>query len=110
MAVTYLGRAMGEIYAGPGYRTCSHTGCQWPAVATLSFDYGVRRAWLDELSPRNDPSTYDLCSVHADRFSPPRGWTHEDRRFLPEPLFHLEEIPPDPSPVESPRVAQQGQG
>lgn len=60
------------------------------------FDYAMKRAWLDELQPREDTSTYDLCSLHSERFSSPQGWTVEDRRFLPEPLFHLE----DPPPVE----------
>lgn len=80
---------MGELYAGPGFRTCSRAACQWPAVATLGFDYGAKRAWLEELRPKHDPSTYDLCSVHSERFSPPNGWVAEDRRVLSEPLFHV---------------------
>lgn len=87
---------MGELFAGPGFRTCSRSGCRWPAVATMGFDYAMKRAWLDELQPREDPATYDLCSLHSERFSSPEGWTVEDRRFLPEPLFHLD----DPPPVE----------
>ena len=91
--VTYLHPRMGELYAGPGFRTCSHSGCQWPAVASLGFDYASRRAWIDELPPRPQPSTYDLCAVHAGRFKPPQGWETEDRRSLPEPLFHPRERP-----------------
>ena len=93
---------MGELFAGPGYRTCSHSGCRWPAVATLGFDYSSKLAWLEELQARPEPATYDLCSVHAERFGPPRGWRVEDRRFLPEPLFQLE----DPGvPEDLPRIA-----
>ena len=72
---------MGEVFAGPGFRTCSRSGCRWPAVSTLAFDYSGRRAWVDELmGTGRDPATYDLCSVHADRFAPPTGWEFEDRR------------------------------
>jgi hypothetical protein len=88
---------MGELFAGPGFRTCSRAGCQWPAVSTLGFDYGAKRAWLEELRPKHDPSTYDLCSVHSERFSPPMGWAAEDRRVLSEPLFH---VPSEVTPVD----------
>lgn len=78
---------MGEVFAGPGFRTCSRAGCGWPAVATLSFDYQNSRAWLEDLRPRHDPATYDLCSVHAERSSPPKGWAWEDIRAMPEPVI-----------------------
>lgn len=100
---------MGELFAGPGFRTCSHAGCRWPAIATLGFDYTGRRAWLEDLKPERDPATYELCSVHAERFGPPRGWQSEDRRRLPEPLFDArggEEIrlgsaSPSPRPAQA---------
>lgn len=85
--VIYCGFGMGEVLSGPGFRTCSHAGCAWPASATLSFDYESRRAWLDDLRPGEDPSTYDLCAVHAGRFRPPKGWASEDRRRMPEPVI-----------------------
>ena len=81
---------MGEVFAGPGFRTCSRAGCGWPAVATLSFDYQNSQAWLEDLRPRHDPATYDLCSVHAERCSPPKGWGWEDRRATPEPVIYAE--------------------
>lgn len=81
---------MGEVFAGPGFRTCSRAGCGWPAVATLSFDYQNSRAWLEDLRPRHDPVTYDLCSVHAERCSSPKGWAWEDRRAMPEPVIYAE--------------------
>lgn len=61
-------------------RPCSHAGCPTPAAATLAFDYGTRRVWLHDLPDPPDPASYDLCSHHADRFRPPRGWEVEDRR------------------------------
>jgi uncharacterized protein DUF3499 len=72
--------SMGEVLTGPGFRVCSRSGCKWPATSSLSFSYGTKQTWLEEL--RNPPefSYYDLCHVHASRFSPPFGWTLEDRR------------------------------
>lgn len=61
-------------------RSCSHSGCKWPAAATLSFDYRQRYVRLDDLHCTGDPSSYDLCSVHAERFTPPVGWDADDRR------------------------------
>jgi hypothetical protein len=90
---------MGEVFAGPGYRTCSRSGCKWPAIASLSFDYGSRRVWLDDLTPEPEPVSYDLCSVHSDRFRAPKGWETQDLRLLPEPLFRPKtELPPAPTP------------
>jgi hypothetical protein len=54
-------------------------------VATLSFDYTTRRAWIDELG-EPDPATHDLCARHADRLRVPQGWTRDDRRPGDEPL------------------------
>ena len=61
-------------------RPCSHSGCPAGAVATLAFDYASRRVWLHDLPNPPDPASYDLCSHHADRFRPPRGWEVEDKR------------------------------
>lgn len=71
---------MGEVAAGTGLRACSHAACRWPAIATLYFDYGSRRSWIEDLRSHPDPASYDLCSVHAGRFRPPMGWETEDRR------------------------------
>ncbi|MGI8426438.1 MAG: DUF3499 family protein [Actinomycetota bacterium] len=75
---------MGELFEGPGFRTCSRSACRWPAVTTLSFDYAGKRVWLDDLKPGPDPATYDLCSVHAERFQPPTRWKFDDRRPVRE--------------------------
>ncbi len=56
----------------------------------MTFNYEERTVWLDELE--SDPRRaggYALCTEHADRLSPPLGWTLTDRRnvtrlFSPE--------------------------
>jgi hypothetical protein len=102
---------MGELFAGPGYRMCSRSGCTWPAVATLGFEYSEQLTWLEDLLPVAEPATYDLCSIHAARFGPPMGWTVEDRRLLPEPLFEVRpeteaEAPAPPAEAGLPLTAE----
>ena len=55
--------------------------CQAPSSTLMTFDYGERRMSLEELDadPR-DLHGYALCSGHADRMTPPVGWTLTDRR------------------------------
>jgi hypothetical protein len=72
--------SMGEVLTGPGFRVCSRSGCKWPATASLSFSYGTKQTWIEELRNPPEISYYDLCHVHASRFSPPHGWTFEDLR------------------------------
>ena len=60
-------------------RLCGRPGCAEPATATLVFQYATRTLWLEDLTERN-PHTIDICTRHADRLTPPRGWTGEDRR------------------------------
>ena len=60
-------------------RLCSRPGCAEPAGAALAFQYATRTVWLEDLG-EPDPHTIDMCTMHADRLSPPRGWTGEDRR------------------------------
>ncbi|MGH3117320.1 MAG: DUF3499 family protein [Gaiellales bacterium] len=66
-------------------RGCARSGCRGPALATLVFDYGRRYVLLQDLVLAPDPSSYDLCSTHAERFRPPLGWESEDRRVRPWP-------------------------
>lgn len=63
--------------------------CSGPATASLTYDYGGRRAWVDDLDDAHDPHAYDLCADHADRLTVPRGWECEDRRSAVRPLFHV---------------------
>lgn len=71
---------MGEVFRGPGFRVCARAGCNWPAVAVLSFDYHTQQVWMDSPPPTPEPSRYDICEVHSNRFRPPYGWTFQDRR------------------------------
>lgn len=115
---------MGEVFAGPGFRICSRSACRWPAVATLSFEYSEKKVWLEELRPGPDPSSYDLCAVHAERFAAPSRWEFQDRRTTfphipdhfssdPEPADEkVESIHPATSPAdegeEVPRAKRAG--
>lgn len=49
-------------------------------MATLSYDYEARTAWVDELSTEATPNLYDMCAAHADRLRVPVGWERADRR------------------------------
>ena len=47
----------------------------------MTFDYGERAVWLDELEPDTERGRgYSLCTDHADRMTPPLSWTLTDRR------------------------------
>lgn len=63
-----------------GGRPCSRPGCPSPSRATLTFSYETREAWLGPLSETRTPEAYDLCSQHAARTRPPRGWGYADER------------------------------
>ncbi len=55
--------------------------CSTPAAALMTFDYGERAVWLDELEPDTERGRgYSLCTEHADRMTPPLSWTLTDRR------------------------------
>lgn len=61
-------------------RRCARPCCGQYADTTLSFDYGSRQVWLDELQPVDSPANHDLCRRHANRTQPPKGWALRDRR------------------------------
>jgi Protein of unknown function (DUF3499) len=42
-------------------------------------DYRARTTWLDRLASDAHPMSYDLCKLHTDALSVPRGWRLEDR-------------------------------
>ncbi len=47
----------------------------------MTFRYSDRAVWLLELDKRpDDGDGYSLCTSHADRLTPPLGWTLTDRR------------------------------
>jgi hypothetical protein len=66
-------------------RHCARPGCNQGAVATLSYDYANSTAWLDGLATEPHPMTHDLCPMHAENLSVPRGWGLVDRR-APAPV------------------------
>ncbi len=47
----------------------------------MSFDYDGRAVWLGELDRQPEPGQgFSMCTPHADRLTPPLGWTLTDRR------------------------------
>jgi len=64
-------------------RVCSKVGCAREAVSTLTYDYGDQMAALGPLGVGGDPHAHDLCAIHTDRLSVPKGWVvvrHETLR------------------------------
>ena len=64
-------------------RRCSRTACDRPAVTTLTYVYADQTAVVGPLATYAEPHSYDLCDVHGDRLSAPRGW--EVLRLAPDP-------------------------
>ena len=54
-------------------RRCSRTACDRSAVTTLTYVYADQTAVLGPLATYAEPHAYDLCEVHAERLSAPRG-------------------------------------
>ena len=64
-------------------RLCSKVGCAREAVSTLTYDYADQMAVVGPLGRALDPHAHDLCAVHTDRLSVPKGWVvvrHETLR------------------------------
>ncbi|MEQ6902880.1 DUF3499 domain-containing protein [Nocardioides sp. YIM 152588] len=55
-------------------RRCSRTACARPAAATLTYVYADQTAVLGPVSTYAEPHAYDLCALHSERLSAPRGW------------------------------------
>lgn len=55
-------------------RTCSKQMCNRDAVCTLTYVYSDSTAVIGALSARREPHAYDLCPVHADSLTAPKGW------------------------------------
>jgi hypothetical protein len=65
-------------------RLCSKVGCAREAVTTLTYDYPDQMAAIGPLGAAADPHAHDLCAIHTDRLSVPRGWVvvrHETLRL-----------------------------
>lgn len=49
----------------------------------MTFAYQDRAVWLEDLGPGVERShAYPFCIRHADRMTPPLGWTLTDRRTV----------------------------
>lgn len=55
-------------------RHCSRSACPNRAVATLTYVYADSTAVLGPLAIYAEPHSYDLCAVHAEKLTVPRGW------------------------------------
>jgi len=54
----------------------------------MSFNYDDRTVWLRDLTrPVSPGAEYALCETHAERLTPPMGWTLIDWRQPIRPLF-----------------------
>jgi hypothetical protein len=54
----------------------------------MSFDYEAGTVWLEDLTgPVSPGAQYAMCEIHAERLTPPVGWTLVDRRAPVRPLF-----------------------
>jgi hypothetical protein len=52
-------------------------------VSTLTYVYADSTAVLGPLATYAEPHCYDLCSMHSERLTAPRGW--EIVRIAPDP-------------------------
>jgi hypothetical protein len=52
-------------------------------VHTLTYVYADQTAVLGPLATYAEPHAYDLCDLHAERLSAPRGW--DVLRLAPDP-------------------------
>ncbi len=63
-------------------RRCSRTACGRRAINTLTYVYADQTAVLGPLATYAEPHAYDLCDIHSERLSAPRGW--EVLRLAPD--------------------------
>lgn len=64
-------------------RRCSKPSCTKQAVATLTYVYADCTAVLGPLATYAEPHCYDMCQLHAERLTVPKGW--EVLRIAPDP-------------------------
>lgn len=74
---------MGTVCDVSRVRRCSRSACSRGAVRTLTYVYSDQTAVLGPLATLAEPHAYDLCEVHSERLSAPRGW--EVMRLQPDP-------------------------
>jgi hypothetical protein len=55
--------------------------CSAPSATLMTFDYDAKSVWLLEFDSEPELGAgYAFCTSHADRLTPPLGWTLTDRR------------------------------
>lgn len=74
-------------------RRCNRSGCDQPAVATLTYIYSDSTAVVGPLAAFAEPHSYDLCEAHAVRLTVPRGWeVVRHAGEFPAPLPHADDL------------------
>jgi hypothetical protein len=86
-----------------GALTCSRLGCDQVATAVFGFDARECLVWLDPVTAGGRGAGV-LCTRHADRMSPPRGWNLLDRRGAESRLW-IGRTPSAPAPALAPAPA-----
>lgn len=66
-------------------RTCCRMRCEEAPVATIALRYQAREVVVGDLAPERDPNLLDLCRVHVEGLTPPRGWSIRDERVARVP-------------------------
>jgi Protein of unknown function (DUF3499) len=61
-------------------RTCAKMRCDGEPVSTITLAYSERVVLVGDLIADRDPNLLDLCWEHAQRMTPPVGWTIRDQR------------------------------
>lgn len=49
----------------------------------MTYAYGKKIVWIEDLTNLPHPAAYDLCAAHAERLAVPIGWLKEDLRVVP---------------------------
>lgn len=80
-------------------------GCDQDAAARLTYDPVGCEVWLDDLAERVGRHQ-EICALHAERLTVPRGWLLSDRRS-DQPSMFVAPVAPvarvAPAPTEEPR-------
>jgi hypothetical protein len=61
-------------------------GCDRDAATRLTYDPIGCEVWLDDLAERVGRHQ-EICALHAERLTVPRGWSLSDRRSAEPPMF-----------------------
>jgi hypothetical protein len=83
-------------------RPCARPDCSAPGIASLTFAYTTREAWLRVLDDDPRAQSYDLCARHVARVRPPLGWQLRDER--PEDDRRAEAVPTPPTDLGGDRT------